>query len=304
MKILITGGSGLVGSAIKDITREKYNNNNKYIFISSKEYDLTKIDETKICFEKYKPDMVIHLASVVYGATYGLETQFNSLIDNSKINLNVFECCSIFSVKKIITCLSVVLSNKDKNIDTNSILDGPELDLNFHQGYAHSKRLLHNLCISYQKADKGHIILLTPVNIYGYQDIDTSNRLIPSIIRSIKNDKEINLSSQSVRQLLYNNDLANIILEFVNINDNLFKQSSLYPYIVGNPTLLRSEEIVFAICNKLNIDAKTIKFNEKKNFSRTVNISHLPFKFNYTTFEKSINDIFDIYHKNVISLIT
>ena len=53
-----------------------------------------------------------------------------------------------------------------------------------------------------------------------------------------------------------------------------------------------------------NIDAKTIKFNEKKNFSRTVNISHLPFKFNYTTFEKSINQIFDIYHKNVISLIT
>lgn len=294
MNILVTGGSGLVGKAIQDIITEY--DNNKYIFLSSKDYDLTKFDSSKLCFEKYNPDIVIHLASVVYGATSGLDAQYKSLLDNCRINLNVFENCSTYNVKKIITCLSVVLSKKDINVDTSSIIEGPELDLQFHQGYSHSKRLLHNLSISYQKANKGDVILLTPVNTYGYQDIDTSNRLIPSIIKNIKSNKKINLAPQSVRQLLYNNDLANIILQFVEMDDNSFKKSSLYPYIIGTPTLLTTKEIVDTICSKLNIDNENIEFNEKNDFSRIVSISQLPFNFNYTTFEKSINEIFDIYH--------
>ena len=295
MKILVTGGSGLVGSAIKKIANtEKHT----YVFLSSNDYDLTKVDSTQKCFKKYKPDMVIHLASVVYGATSGLDAQYKSLLDNCRINLNVFENCSRYNVTKIITCLSVVLSKKDINVDTSSIIEGPELDLQYHQGYSHSKRLLHNLSISYQKANKGNVVLLTPVNTYGYQDIDTSNRLIPSIIKYIKSNKQINLAPQSVRQLLYNNDLANIILKFVKMNDNSFKESSLYPYIIGNPTLLNTEHIVKVICNKLNIDCKNIKFNEKNDFSRIVSISQLPFNFNYTNFEESINNVFDMYNKS------
>lgn len=296
MNILITGGSGLVGKSIKDILKEDDKNN--YIFLSSKDYDLTKFDSTKHCFEKYKPDMVIHLASVVYGATSGLDAQYKSLLDNCRINLNVFENCSTYNVKKIITCLSVVLSKKDINVDTSSIIEGPELDLQYHQGYSHSKRLLHNLSISYQKANKGNVILLTPVNTYGYQDINTSNRLIPSIIKNVNSNKKINLAPQSVRQLLYNNDLANIILNFAKMDDNSFKKSSLYPYIIGNPTLLNTEYIVKVICNKLNIDHKNIKFNEKNDFSRIVSISQLPFNFNYTNFEESINKVFDMYSKS------
>jgi len=294
MNILITGGSGLVGSAIKDILTET--KKNEYIFLSSKDFDLTNVSETKKCFEKYKPDIVIHLASVVYGATSGLDAQYKSLLDNCRINLNVFESCSNFNVKKIITCLSVVLSKKDINVDTSSIIEGPELDLQFHQGYSHSKRLLHNLSISYQKANKGDVILLTPVNTYGYQDIDTSNRLIPSIIKNIKTNQKINLAPQSVRQLLYNNDLANIILQFVKMDDKSFKKSSLYPYIIGNPTLLTTKEIVDTICSKLNIDNENIEFNEKNDFSRTVTISQLPFNFNYTGFKEATYELFEVYN--------
>ena len=266
--------------------------------INQKDYDLTKFTEANKCFEKYKPDIVIHLASVVYGATSGLERQYKSLLDNCRINLNVFENCSSYNVKKIITCLSVVLSKKDINVDTTSINEGPDLNLQYHQGYSHSKRLLHNLSISYQKANKGDVVLLTPVNTYGYQDIDVSNRLIPSIIKNIKSNRKINLAPQSVRQLLYNNDLAKIILKFVEMDDDSFKKSSLYPYIVGNPTLLNTKEIVYTICNKLNIDHENIKFNEKNDFSRIVSISQLPFNFQYTNFEESINKVFDMYSKS------
>ena len=62
MKILVTGGSGLVGKAI-----QKVKTNNDFIFLSSKDCDLTNFDKTKNLFDKIKPDYVIHLAACVGG---------------------------------------------------------------------------------------------------------------------------------------------------------------------------------------------------------------------------------------------
>ena len=60
--ILITGGSGMVGHALKSIISSS---TDRYHFISSKDYDLTNIEQTKQMFETIKPDYVIHLAAIV-----------------------------------------------------------------------------------------------------------------------------------------------------------------------------------------------------------------------------------------------
>ena len=39
--VLVTGGSGLVGSAIKQLINEEKSNNEEYVFLSSKDADLT-----------------------------------------------------------------------------------------------------------------------------------------------------------------------------------------------------------------------------------------------------------------------
>ena len=64
MKLLITGGTGLVGSAINAIL-----NDDKYekIILSSRECDLTDYNSTYEFFKKIKPDYVIHLAANVGG---------------------------------------------------------------------------------------------------------------------------------------------------------------------------------------------------------------------------------------------
>jgi len=41
MKVLVTGGSGLVGSAIKELVKDLKNENEEYIFLSSKDADLS-----------------------------------------------------------------------------------------------------------------------------------------------------------------------------------------------------------------------------------------------------------------------
>lgn len=67
--VLVTGGSGLVGQAIKEFVEEEGNKKEgeTWIFLSSKEGDLRDRKSTVAVFEKYQPTHVIHLAAKVGG---------------------------------------------------------------------------------------------------------------------------------------------------------------------------------------------------------------------------------------------
>ena len=70
IRVLVTGGTGLVGKGIE------WNHKNKpkypdaeFIFLSSKDADLRDLASTRACFEKHKPTHVIHLAAIVVTRT-------------------------------------------------------------------------------------------------------------------------------------------------------------------------------------------------------------------------------------------
>lgn len=65
--ILVTGGSGLVGQAIKAYTDEHGLPGESWVFLSSKDGDLRDRGETDAIFERFKPTHVIHLAAKVGG---------------------------------------------------------------------------------------------------------------------------------------------------------------------------------------------------------------------------------------------
>ena len=64
MKVIVTGGSGMVGYGIKSI-KNRYNHD--FNFLSSKDCDLTNYKSTYEYFKEYNPDYVIHLAAYVGG---------------------------------------------------------------------------------------------------------------------------------------------------------------------------------------------------------------------------------------------
>ena len=66
MKVLVTGGSGMVGRCIKEIIYKK-NISDEFIFLSSKDCDLTNYWQTTRLFDEIRPDCVIHLAACVGG---------------------------------------------------------------------------------------------------------------------------------------------------------------------------------------------------------------------------------------------
>lgn len=66
--IMVTGGSGLVGSGIRSHveTTDKVEGE-EWVYLSSKDGDLRDRKDTEAIFEKYKPTHVIHLAAKVGG---------------------------------------------------------------------------------------------------------------------------------------------------------------------------------------------------------------------------------------------
>ena len=58
MIVLVTGGTGLVGSAIKSLKPD-------WIYVSSRDCDLNDFNNVKDLLQKYNPDTIIHLAANV-----------------------------------------------------------------------------------------------------------------------------------------------------------------------------------------------------------------------------------------------
>ena len=73
--ILVTGGSGMVGKSLFKLQPN-------YIYISSKDYDLTNENDVKDMFEKYKPTKVVHLAAKVGGIIDNIKKPHEYFIEN------------------------------------------------------------------------------------------------------------------------------------------------------------------------------------------------------------------------------
>jgi GDP-L-fucose synthase len=66
--IMVTGGSGLVGSGIRMyVEQSDARPDEEWVYLSSKDGDLRDRKDTEAIFEKYKPTHVIHLAAKVGG---------------------------------------------------------------------------------------------------------------------------------------------------------------------------------------------------------------------------------------------
>lgn len=65
--VLVTGGTGLVGKALQEVISENPPRNEEWVFVGSKDADLTDYASSKALFERVKPTKVLHLAAFVGG---------------------------------------------------------------------------------------------------------------------------------------------------------------------------------------------------------------------------------------------
>ena len=69
VRVLVTGGTGLVGMAVQEVITESSESKTSqaWFFACSKDADLTCMESTKALFERVKPTHVLHLAAKVGG---------------------------------------------------------------------------------------------------------------------------------------------------------------------------------------------------------------------------------------------
>lgn len=216
--ILITGGNGMVGNAIRLISNNYTNYN--FVFMKRTDCDLTEWNQTINYFNKIKPDYVIHLAAEVGGLFKNINFKLEMLEKNIAINTNVLKASHLLKVKKLISCLSTCIfpDKTDYPINENMLHNGPPHYSN--EGYAYAKRLLDIHSRIYREQHNDNFICVIPTNIYGPYDNFNLNdsHVIPALIHKCYISKETNKdfvicgTGKPLRQFIYSEDLANLFM--------------------------------------------------------------------------------------------
>ncbi|KAI0069172.1 NAD(P)-binding protein [Artomyces pyxidatus] len=225
--ILVTGGHGLVGKAIKHVidtepvgSRYGRKEGETWVFATSKEADLRDEAQTKALFEKYKPTHVIHLAALVGGLFMNMKYKLSFLRDNILINSNVLHTSYETHVDKVISCLSTCVfpANIDPPLVESKIHLGPPHESNF--GYAHAKRLVDIANHAYKEEHGCNFTAAIPTNIFGpYDNFDLDDsHVIPGLIHKCylakKNGTPFTVAGTGnpLRQFVYSYDLAKMFI--------------------------------------------------------------------------------------------
>ncbi|OQR79901.1 GDP-L-fucose synthase-like [Tropilaelaps mercedesae] len=222
MKVLVTGGSGLVGQAIQEVLKDPSQTkpNEVWVFLSSADGDLRNPASVKSIFAKHKPTHVVHLAAFVGGLFRNMRLNLDFLRFNLAINENVLHTSHLYDVVKVVSCLSTCIfpDRTTYPIDETMIHNGPPHVSNF--GYSHAKRLIDVQNKAYFAQHGRRYTAVIPTNVFGPHDnfnVDDGH-VLPGLIHKAyiakREGKPLVVwgSGKPLRQFVYSLDLARLIV--------------------------------------------------------------------------------------------
>ena len=216
--ILLTGGSGMVGS---NIINHNFSQNYKILSPTSSDLNLLNYKDLEDYIKFNKPELVIHAAGIVGGIKANINYPIKFLVDNMQMGLNILMASKTQKVKKFINFSSSCMYPKNARnpLLEDSILKG-ELE-STNEGYALSKITSTRLCEYISREDSSFLYkTVIPCNLYGkYDDFSYENsHMIPGVIKKIHDAKNKNLEFVNIwgdglarREFMYAADIADFI---------------------------------------------------------------------------------------------
>lgn len=219
MKILVTGGSGLLGSTF---------NNHNVVKISSKDFDLKDNKQVEIMFQIVRPDAVIHTAAICGGLQFNANEPSRIFYENTLINTNVIHFAHKYNVKKLLAVSSVCAFNEKLETLKEEDLQKDEPN-KFEYSYGQSKRVMDLQIQSLIKQGTKNYCSVISTNLFGPQDHYSiqNGHVLPSLIHKIYLAKKNNTpfyvwgnDDHSVkREFLYSEDMRDILLQILNLDE-------------------------------------------------------------------------------------
>lgn len=292
-RILITGGSGMLGNALKEYIQDATT-----LYLSSKDCDLRNFEETKKVFSVFHPTHVVHAAADVGGLYKNMSTSFDIGVNNTLINTNVLKCALQFEVTKLIAISSTcVFPENAHDFDESMVHRGkPHMS---NAEYAMSKRTMHLQVSSVRQSTGYEWNVLVPCNMYGPHDnfCQKNGHVIGSLISKSFGEKRINVfgTGKALRQFMYVSDFAKIIAHVL-VNRVPFQDLICAPneeisisHLANQLAIMSDKEVVYD---------KTKTDGQLRKHAHSVKFQSLFPDFVWTRFEEGLKKTVDWYIKN------
>lgn len=301
MKILVTGGNGMVGSAFSRV-----DTTHDIVSVGRQEADLINRDEVLSVIDKVEPDAVIHLAAKVGGVKGNTEFVADFYAENTLMNVNVLDCCHEAGVPKVLSLLSTCIypDNVHYPLTEEQIHNGPPHISNF--GYAYAKRMLDVHSRALRQQYGRNYICAVPNNLYGPHDnFDLENsHVIPAIIRKIWDSKQSGSpptfwgDGSPLREFTYSNDIASCLLYL------LENYSGELPINVGNVGEVSIKSVIEKVCEIMDYSGGVLwdpekpagQFRKPSDNSRFIELGWKPE--GYTDFGTGLTETIDWFLKS------
>jgi GDP-L-fucose synthase len=293
LKLLVTGGYGLVGSHIKSDIK-----------IGS-EIDLTNPHLTYEAFEKHKPTHIIHCAGKVGGLGGNMKYKGEYFYDNIMINTNVIESARKVGVENLVCFLSTCVfpDNIDYPLTEKKIHLGEPHSSNYP--YAYAKRMADIQIRAYREQYGLNYVSVIPTNIYGPNDKFSleHGHVIPMLIHKLFLAKETKCdftvwgSGKPLREFIYVKDVARLS-EWVLNNYNESE-----PIILSPSFEISIRDLVDLLVNYFNFKGKVIFDDSKpdgqfrKPSDNSKLMSYLP-DFKFTPIEEGLKETVEWFIEN------
>lgn len=266
-EILITGGSGFIGSNLTvELIKQGYNivdlskHKSAIQGIKTLKLDLTKDDLSLL--DDYKFDYVIHLAAIssIKNAQGNEEETIKINLEGTKKILKYF---SNKNLKKLIFLSSVTVYQE---VDTELTENSKYIVDKSANVYSYSKFLAENECGKYE--NKIPIIIFRLANAYGpLQRVGKTPNLIPQIIYQALKDKKIEVGNgKFARDFIYVSDIVAAII--AGLKSDFRGTLNLG---TGKPT--KVEDIAKIVKNELKVEFKDLKRKISSPLELTPNIT-------------------------------
>lgn len=212
--LLVTGGSGFLGTAIRRIHAQA-------LFLSSADGDLRDPGVADRMISALRPSVILHLAGRVGGVKDNAAHNVAFFEDNALINAAVLSGARRARVPKVISLLSSCAFPLFADRPTTEDDLHAALPYDGNTGYGYAKRMLDLHTRLAAEQQQLAWTTLTPVTMYGPHDRfdPESGHVVGSLIRRCWEAKTLGIpytvwgSGRAVRQFIYVDDVARLLVD-------------------------------------------------------------------------------------------
>jgi GDP-L-fucose synthase len=298
MKVVLFGGSGMLGKAIINVFGEDI------LHPTSHDVDaLNNIDKIAVYLSHHKPDAVINATGLVAGILANRARPYSFYQQNQLLTSNVLEACIKSDVPYLLSCSSTC-AYPDK-VDTHPMIESkvfeglPSVD---NLGYGIAKR---NIILATQLANaeynKNYGVII-PSNLYGPHDRHFGTpdaHYVTSLIHKLLNNEDNNItiggSGKPMRQFTYTYDVAKAIKCMVENKDDEILNCATPENMTIMEIAKKTIEVNLLDC-KIKLDPSFPDGQYRKDVSSAKLISK--YNFEFTDYCYGIKDTYEWYKQN------